>query len=525
MSGSHTDLLSDLLTFSDQAYRVALRFTGDRDDAEDVLQEAFVRAVQFANQEIPQAERLKWFLGVVRTVSGNLHRKEFRRRARERKITSTMTHESASSIHTNRETDIREAVASAVGELDSDIRVALCLHYEEGLSYADVSEILKTPEVTLRKLVSRGVATLREKLARKDYAVAPSVIMGVLGEGFCIKAPASLTATLQHIVATGQLPAAKAATLAAISGKSTAISGKSVAMAMGLSLTAKVGIAIAIVACAAAGTLGLWPAHKPLQEQPADAVKLPDTAVPIVNTSDSTEKADQRQQGGRSLCKAPKILREISLPAGLSAKSIGFDGKFLWVHGGSRILHKFDPTDGHRVGTIGFAGKAHVSGPMAWDGTMFICGGVKKFYRVDVTTGTIEMGKEEFDEPPNAIAFDAQSRTLYASFTNHFEKMHPSKDGKRHAVAMKLKPLPTMTVDGRPITSITGLAYLDNALWVGTRSGWLYRFNHSDVANYCLRIPGLINYMTPGEKGFLWVLTGKNKVLLIDVSETPEQKP
>ena len=246
---------TDLLAYGDAAYLLAYRITGNSADAEDVVQDAYLRALRHAAEHtLPEGDELrKWFLRVVANAAKDFRSAKQSRQAREKTAMSESTPSAAP--HQGQDV-LRDAIAEALNGLDESLRVPVCLHYEQGLSYAEAAEVLGAPEGTLRKYASRGIELLREKLARQGHVVAPALITATLAKGLGIAAPASLAASVSGLVAGGALPAAKAAATATSVAGATAATG----------LTVKLVVAAVLVfgACTAVKLAGTGPV-KPLE--------------------------------------------------------------------------------------------------------------------------------------------------------------------------------------------------------------------------------------------------------------------
>jgi RNA polymerase sigma-70 factor (ECF subfamily) len=127
--------------------------TGDRLEAEDVVQEAFVRAVaagpRFARTANPEA----W----LRTTAINLHRSRWRKLRNFSRIKDRLgTTEDVPGL------EDRLDVIEALRALPSDQREVLALHHLADLTVADIGRELGLPEGTVKSRLSRG----REALAR-----------------------------------------------------------------------------------------------------------------------------------------------------------------------------------------------------------------------------------------------------------------------------------------------------------------------------------------------------------------------
>ena len=138
--------------------RYLTRRLGDRDWAEEVAQETFVRALR---QEAIVNER-SWLF----TVATNLIRDEARRMARERRHLEVMAAEAreveqeAPALTLERAQDASDArrALEALGERD---RHALLLK-EEGLDYAEIGEVLGIEKASVGTTLSRARRRLAE---------------------------------------------------------------------------------------------------------------------------------------------------------------------------------------------------------------------------------------------------------------------------------------------------------------------------------------------------------------------------
>ena len=241
MSNSSSFLHQRLVSNGDAAYLLALRITGNSADAEDVVQEAYLRALRF-NGPIPEgSDQRKWFLRVVANAAKDLRAADASRRVRERNAKLEESMQQLGISGKDDKDSLRVALAEALASLDENLRVPVSLHYEHGMSYAEAAEILGAPEGTLRKYASRGIELLREKLARKGHGIASSVIIATLSEGLGVKAPAALVASVETLVSSSTVAASALKT-------STVI----VAGAKGVSA----GLAIKVVVVTALSLLG-----------------------------------------------------------------------------------------------------------------------------------------------------------------------------------------------------------------------------------------------------------------------------
>jgi RNA polymerase sigma-70 factor (sigma-E family) len=139
-----------------EARRLAYLLTGDRAQAEDLVQDSFVRITgRFLDLRDPDG-----FGHYLRRTIVNLGNSHFRRRRLE---SSYVERQKQLAIPTAVEPDpsTRDAVWRALQRLPVRQRAAIVLRYYEDLSEEQISEILKCRRGTVKSLVSRGLDALR----------------------------------------------------------------------------------------------------------------------------------------------------------------------------------------------------------------------------------------------------------------------------------------------------------------------------------------------------------------------------
>lgn len=157
----------------DRIFRLAYRLTGNRQDAEDLSQEAFVRAFKALGQYTPGT-----LGGWLHRITTNLFLDSARRRSRirfdrfaedaEERIVGTLPGPERGFELNNLDIDIQEALKA----LAPDFRAAVVLCDLEGYSYEEVSQVLGIKLGTVRSRIHRGRAMLRDALAHRDPANA-----------------------------------------------------------------------------------------------------------------------------------------------------------------------------------------------------------------------------------------------------------------------------------------------------------------------------------------------------------------
>lgn len=142
--------------------RLARGLTGDAAHAEDLVQEALVRALPRWSRIGAMADPYAY----VRRMVVHEHTSWWRRfRRRE---TPTAESEPFDGAVSDPVRDDRDRVWAACRRLPADQRTAVVLRYYEQLEYAEIAELTGVREGSVRSRVSRGLAVLREELGEDD---------------------------------------------------------------------------------------------------------------------------------------------------------------------------------------------------------------------------------------------------------------------------------------------------------------------------------------------------------------------
>jgi len=137
--------------------RLAFLLTGDRNRADDLAHEAFVRCVgRFAHLRAHRA-----FEAYLRRAIVNLHTSGVRHLYVEREWLRREGPRLASATASLPDIAGREDLWRALGTLPSRQRAALVLRYYEDLSENDTAEVLGCSVAAVKSLVARGSETLR----------------------------------------------------------------------------------------------------------------------------------------------------------------------------------------------------------------------------------------------------------------------------------------------------------------------------------------------------------------------------
>jgi RNA polymerase sigma-70 factor (ECF subfamily) len=156
-----------LLSHLDAAYNLARWLMGNPADAEDVVQDAYVRALAGAEQ-FRGGDQRAWLLSIVRNGCYSAHRRQSVRQATDFDETvhgeDTVT-PSPEQLTINRETSRR--VRRAIESLTPEFQEVIVLREFEGLSYKEIARVLAAPVGTVMSRLSRARAQLAAVLAEE----------------------------------------------------------------------------------------------------------------------------------------------------------------------------------------------------------------------------------------------------------------------------------------------------------------------------------------------------------------------
>jgi RNA polymerase sigma-70 factor (ECF subfamily) len=162
------------LVHLDALYRTALRLTHNRADAEDLVQEACLRAFRSFHRFAPGTNCRAWLFTILRNAFLNRVRNEGREMLEGQSTLVDAALENAvepSAARDNPEEEFLQTVLH--GDVDRALRAlplffreAVILADLEGLTYRELAEVLNCPIGTVMSRLSRGRRLLRESLGR-----------------------------------------------------------------------------------------------------------------------------------------------------------------------------------------------------------------------------------------------------------------------------------------------------------------------------------------------------------------------
>lgn len=174
-AGGSSAFEAEALSAIDSLYRTALRLTGRPADAEDLVQDTYLKAFRAVDRFSPGTNLRAWLFTILHNTARN------RARDRARDLVTVDSDVVDRAVDATGGTDltpemrlVREALApdvqAAIDALPEAFRQAVWLRDVEEFTYAEIAGMLEIPPGTVMSRISRGRRLLFEQLARSRSA-------------------------------------------------------------------------------------------------------------------------------------------------------------------------------------------------------------------------------------------------------------------------------------------------------------------------------------------------------------------
>ena len=146
-----------------QAFQLAYRVVGHREDAEDLVQEAFLAAYQYLDSYDAERPFGPWLMRIVLNRGANL------RRSRKRRETEPETDAislAPSALDESERTEARAKLTEAMTKLSERQRMIVTMFDVDGLTSTEIGEIMDLSSGTVRWHLHEARRTLRGALSK-----------------------------------------------------------------------------------------------------------------------------------------------------------------------------------------------------------------------------------------------------------------------------------------------------------------------------------------------------------------------
>jgi len=164
---------SDMLAHLDAAYNLARWLVGREQDAQDIVQEAYLRALRSV-ETFRGGDMRSWILAIVRNASFDWLRRDKSRRLDEmddQSASAASDEEADPSRILERAEDVAR-IRKAIGQLPAESRQMIVLREMEGLSYKEIADVSGVPIGTVMSRLARARRRLAELLSGEGGASA-----------------------------------------------------------------------------------------------------------------------------------------------------------------------------------------------------------------------------------------------------------------------------------------------------------------------------------------------------------------
>lgn len=159
-----------------QAYNVAYRIAGNHADAEDLVQEAFIRAFRFFGQYKRNLPFDSWLYKIMSNAYIDMLRKRPKVYIRsidqpintgDGEVYLEIADDSPTPMEHCLNAELKSDIQKALNSLPEIFRMAVIYADVEGLSYEEIADITNCNIGTVRSRIHRGRRLLREKMAKQ----------------------------------------------------------------------------------------------------------------------------------------------------------------------------------------------------------------------------------------------------------------------------------------------------------------------------------------------------------------------
>ena len=171
-SGDGTAWEDIVSAFSRRIFNLAYRFTSSADAAEDLTQDVFIRIYKTLDQyDSKQGDLANWLMRLARNliIDDYRHRQRNPQNSMADAVDDHQYHLRAVGTSAHKEVERKELAAqvqTGIDKLPDDLRTCVILRDIEELSYAEIVDVLKIPEGTVKSRINRGRIELAKILRR-----------------------------------------------------------------------------------------------------------------------------------------------------------------------------------------------------------------------------------------------------------------------------------------------------------------------------------------------------------------------
>ena len=148
--------------------RMAWRLTGERDAAQDIVQDAWLAIVRGLRRLDDPARFRSWAYRIVTNKCADWTRRRVVQRSATEELQAAAVSGSGDSPNGADSTDAVDRIRVALAKLPSQQRAMVSLHYLDGMGVAEIARALDVPEGTVKSRLYHARSRLKQVLERME---------------------------------------------------------------------------------------------------------------------------------------------------------------------------------------------------------------------------------------------------------------------------------------------------------------------------------------------------------------------
>lgn len=147
----------------------ALKLTMDQDDAKDLLQETFLKAIKYKDKFFPSTNLKAWLYVIMKNTFINQYRRDVRKNELNKSVSLNLKDNVQSTIFTNTSDAMmnHHEILKVMNELKDELRIPF-VRFVDGYKYKEISDELNVPIGTVKSRIFLARKEMMLKL-KNDY--------------------------------------------------------------------------------------------------------------------------------------------------------------------------------------------------------------------------------------------------------------------------------------------------------------------------------------------------------------------
>jgi|SRR5688572_21907590 len=165
-----------ILQYQHRLFRYLLHLSGDRQLAEDIFQETWLRVLERGAQYDSRFKFEAWLISIARNlVLDHLRRKsprvfsELTRPEEPDYVTTIPDQDSPTPFDLAAQSQLQAQVGSALAELEPIFREVLTLRFHEGMQLNEIAQVVGIPAATVKSRLYRALGKLEHRMKRGGH--------------------------------------------------------------------------------------------------------------------------------------------------------------------------------------------------------------------------------------------------------------------------------------------------------------------------------------------------------------------